>query len=253
MLGSSSSGNSTLVTHKDTTILIDAGLPLRYTVENIISITGKDSLDGIFISHEHSDHTRSLKPLAQRYGCPVFLSPPVSWYIGPGEGMDIRKVRDGWKVGVGPLMITPFIVSHDAIDPYGFIIEDEYGSMGLVTDLGCYDDNICDRLRNRDALVVESNYDLDMLVNGRYPHYLKKRIQDGKGHLSNQQCRDLLENIVGPRTRDIVLAHLSEENNDPLLAMETSLEVLECMESPPSLHVSYPKHPTSVLDLSRTP
>jgi phosphoribosyl 1,2-cyclic phosphodiesterase len=252
VLGSSSSGNCTLITCSGTTILVDAGLPLRYTADQIEKITGRDSLDGIFVSHEHSDHTRSLKAISGKYGCPVYLSTPVSWYLGREEGLEIREIRDRQKVRVGNLHVTPFLVSHDAIDPFGFVIEDDVGSMGLVTDLGCYDENLMDLLKDREALVVESNYDLDMLVNGRYPNYLKKRIQNGKGHLSNQQCRDLLGSVVGPRTRDIVLAHLSEENNDPLLAMETSMEVLECMEAPPELHVSYPRHPTTVVDLSRT-
>ncbi len=251
VLGSSSSGNSTLVANHDTAILMDAGLPLGYTTENIEKITGKVQLDGIFVSHEHSDHTRSLKPLARKFQCPVYLSTPVSWYIGRDDGLDIRELRDRWVVEVGSMKVTPFIVQHDAIDPYGFVVEDEYGSLGIVTDLGCYDESVCDILRNREGLIIESNYDLDMLVNGRYPNYLKKRIQNGKGHLSNQQCRDLLKSVVGDRTREIVLAHLSEENNDPLLAMETSLECLECLEAPPSLHVSYPRHPTTVMDLSR--
>jgi phosphoribosyl 1,2-cyclic phosphodiesterase len=249
VLGSSSSGNSTLVHEGDTSILIDAGLPVRYTIDKIMEITGRMSLDGIFVSHEHSDHTRNLFALAKRLQCPVYLSSPVSWYLGKREDVEIIELRDRWSFELGCLRITPFIVSHDAIDPFGFIVEGEYGSMGLVTDLGCFDENTMDILRDREGLVIESNYDLDMLVNGRYPNYLKKRIQNGKGHLSNQQCRDLLKEIIGPKTTDIVLAHLSEENNDPLLAIETSMEAIG--EKGPNLHVSYPKHPTEIMDLSR--
>ncbi len=248
VLGSSSAGNSTLVMEEDTTILIDAGLPVRYTADKIKEITGKDRLDAIFISHEHSDHTRNLFALAKKFDCPVYLSSPVSWYLGKRDDIRIEELRDGWKIDIEQISITPFIVSHDAIDPFGFIVKGKEGSLGLVTDLGCFDENTMDLLRDRDGLVIESNYDLDMLVNGRYPNYLKKRIQNGKGHLSNQQCRDLLKEIIGPRTKEIVLAHLSEENNDPLLAIETSLEVIG--EDGPNLHISYPKHPTSILDLS---
>ena len=125
--------------------------------------------------------------------------------------------------------------------------------MGLRTDSGCFDDQICDLLRGRDGLVVESNYDLDMLVNGRYPNYLKQRIQNGRGHLSNQQCRDLLAEVIGPKTKEIVLVHLSEENNDPLLAIETSMDVLGTADEGPNLHISYPRHPTSVIDLGNGP
>lgn len=251
VLGSSSSGNSTVIFDDETTILIDAGLPVNYTSERISSITGRDSLDGIFVSHEHSDHTRNLFPLAKRYGCPVHLSSPVYWYLGKRSDLDVREISDGDRIVIGGMTIIPFIVPHDAIDPFGFIVESGSGSIGVMTDLGCVDHRIRDLLRNREGLVVESNYDLDMLVNGRYPNYLKKRIQNGKGHLSNQQCGDLLRDIVGPSTKEIVLAHLSEENNDPLLALETSLEVIQDLKADPNLHVSYPRHPTSVLDLGR--
>lgn len=248
VLGSSSAGNSTVVTEGSTTILIDAGLPVRYTADRIREITGNDSVQAIFVSHEHSDHTRNLFSLAKRYCCPVYLSSPVSWYLGKRNDIEVLEMKDGRTIETGGFRITPFIVSHDAIDPFGFVIEGSSRSLGLVTDLGCYDETTLDRLRDRDGLIIESNYDLDMLVNGRYPNYLKKRIQNGKGHLSNQQCRDLLKEIIGPRTREIVLAHLSEENNDPLLAIETSLEAVG--EGGPNLHISYPKHPTSILDLS---
>ena len=249
VLGSSSAGNSTLVTEGPTTILVDAGLPVGYTAERIMSITGKEELDAIFVSHEHSDHTRNLFALAKKYGCPVYLSSPVAWYLGRRDDVEVLEIRDRWQIEIGAIRVTPFIVSHDAIDPFGFVIEGSEGSLGLVTDLGCFDENTMDILKDREGLIIESNYDLDMLVNGRYPNYLKKRIQNGKGHLSNQQCRDLLKEVIGPRTKEIVLAHLSEENNDPLLAIETSMEAIR--EDGPNLHISYPKHPTSILDLSQ--
>ncbi len=249
VLGSSSSGNSTLITEEGTSILIDAGLPVKYTISNIESITGKEELNAIFVSHEHIDHTRNLFALARNLSCPVYTSSPVSWFLGRRDDIDMREIKDGWPVEIGSLKVTPFIVSHDAIDPFGFIIDGISSSMGLMTDIGCFDDHICDLLRNRDGLVVESNYDLDMLVNGRYPSYLKKRIQDGKGHLSNQQCRDLLGEVIGPRTKEVVLVHLSEENNDPLLAIESSMEVVGTSGEGPNLHISYPRHPTSIIDL----
>jgi len=254
VLGSSSSGNSTLIMENGTSILVDAGLPVGYTSSKIREITSSDSLDAIFVSHEHSDHTRSLFPLAKRYSCPVYLSQPVYWYLGKRNDHEVRRLSDGVPVDVGDIRVTPFIVPHDAIDPFGFIVEGLEGSLGIVTDLGRVDDNICSRLRNMQGLVVESNYDPDMLVNGRYPNYLKKRILDGTGHLSNQQCSELLSEVVGPETLEIVLAHLSEENNDPLLAVETSMQVLEETAGTPNIHVSYPRHPTRVMELggSRT-
>lgn len=251
VLGSSSYGNCTLVGYGGTNILIDAGLPVRYTVSKVKEITGRETVEGIFVSHEHSDHTRNLFPLSRRLKSPVYLSPPVSWYLGETDGIEVRHISDGELVKIGGLTITPFLVPHDAIDPFGFIIGSAGGSMGLITDLGNVDERIISLLRNREGLVIESNHDMDMLLNGRYPGYLKSRILDGKGHLSNQQCGELLREVIGPLTRDIVLVHLSEENNDPLLALETSMEALGSSLHNPRLHVSYPRNPTEIIDITR--
>lgn len=251
VLGSSSSGNCTLVTDGETTILMDAGLPVRFTMSRVLKLTGRERVDGIFISHEHSDHTRNLFPLARRYSCPVYLSPPVRWFLGDQDGLDLREIRDGSPERIGGLTIIPFLVPHDAIDPFGFIVEGKGASLGLVTDLGGVDERIVGLLKDREGLVIESNHDAQMLQDGVYPLYLKKRIMDHNGHLSNQQCRDLLDRIVGPRTRDVVLVHLSEENNDPLLALETSNEVLRGKDLGLNLHVSYPRTPTELYRLYR--
>lgn len=249
VLGSSSSGNSTLVTDGASSILLDAGLPVRYTVKMVEKLTGSIQIDGIFVSHEHSDHTRNLFPLAKRFSCPVYVSPPVSWYLGSDHGAEMIEITDGRPVAIGGMRITPFLVPHDAIDPFGFVVESDKGSLALITDLGTIDDRIVELLKNREGLVIESNHDVDMLMNGRYPGYLKRRIMDSKGHLSNKQCRELLEKVISPATRDIVLVHLSKENNDPLLAIETSMEALEGLASSSNLHISYPQDPTSLFRL----
>ena len=249
VLGSSSSGNCTLVTDGSTSILLDAGLPVKYTVKKVIQFTGEERVHGIFVSHEHSDHTRNLFALAKKFSCPVYLSPPVSWYLGGSGGVEIHEISDGSTIEIGEIKVTPFLVPHDAIDPFGFIVEGKGGSMGLITDLGNVNDRIVELLRNREGLVIESNHDTEMLKKGLYPGYLKRRIMDEKGHLSNQQCSDLLRRVVGPNTRDIVLVHLSEENNDPLLAIETSLEAIHHNGSDVNLHVSYPRNPTQLYHL----
>jgi phosphoribosyl 1,2-cyclic phosphodiesterase len=251
VLGSSSGGNCTLVTDGSASILLDAGLPVKYTAKKVLEFTGKESIDGIFVSHEHSDHTRNLFALAKKFSCPVYLSPPVSWYLGDFDEVQINEIKDGSVVEIGDIRITPFLVPHDAIDPFGFIVEGKGGSMGLITDLGNVNERIIDLLRNREGLVIESNHDSEMLQNGRYPSYLKRRIMDEKGHLSNQQCGDLLNHVVGPKTQDIVLVHLSEENNDPLLALETSMDALHNSGHDVNLHVSYPRNPTQLYHLYR--
>lgn len=247
VLGSSSSGNSTLVRGGRTCILVDAGLPVNYMMDKVVELGGSGSIDAILVSHEHSDHIRSLFPLAKRASCPIYISSPVYWYLGAREGFDVRELKDRCTVRIKDLSVTPFLVAHDAIDPFGFVIEGCGGSLGMVTDCGSFDEGVRSMLSGRDGLIVESNYDVDMLRKGVYPASLKRRIQDPKGHLSNDQCRELLGGVIGPTTREIVLAHLSEENNDPLLALETSMKALHNDDGMTNIHVSYPKCPTSVL------
>jgi len=115
VLGSSSKGNSTLVTDGSTSVLIDAGLPGRYLIKHIEKIT--DTIDGIFISHEHIDHIRSVIPLARRYGCPIYLSQSVHWYIDSNRDLDTVYIVDGDRYEVGSLSITPIALPHDAIEP----------------------------------------------------------------------------------------------------------------------------------------
>jgi phosphoribosyl 1,2-cyclic phosphodiesterase len=243
VLGSSSSGNCTLVSLGDTSILIDAGLPLSY-VEGIVP----GGIEGIFISHEHVDHVKCLNPMARSYSVPVYLSAPVEFCLGLGQDIITERISAGRPVSVGDLRVTPFIVSHDALEPFGFIVEGGGRSMGIVTDLGWVQEEIVDVLRDRDGLVIESNYDRDMLLRGPYPQNLKTRIMREKGHLSNVQCRDLIERSIGPVTKEVVLAHLSEENNDPLLAIETSLPAIDHNDGA-TLHLSYPRQPTPLLHL----
>ena len=249
VLGSSSSGNSVVVTDGETMILVDAGLPSGYIVSRLEEMGLEGGIKGIFISHEHSDHIRSVGSLAALFSCPIYLSTSVSWYLKMDNGMNVIQLRNGKRTQVGGLDIMPFVVPHDALDPFGFIIRGGGGSLGIVTDLGSVNEEILERLRDLGGLVVESNHDRDMLLRGSYPYPLKQRIMDDRGHLSNRQCADLLVRIIGPSTREVVLAHLSEENNDPLRAYETVMGALEGLEYEVNLSLSYPRVPTPLFDL----
>ena len=252
VLGSSSGGNSVVVNEGDTTILIDAGLPVRYILNSLGSLGLDEKLDALFISHEHSDHIKSVRPIVKRYGCPVYLSKSVSWFINGDGKISTRALTDSVPVKVGSMEVTPFLVSHDALEPFGFVIKGEEGSLGIATDLGCFDDGIREILRGLGGLVVESNHDRDMLMKGPYPYPLKMRIMEDNGHLSNEQCADLLGSIIGPDTKEVVLAHLSEENNDPLLAYETALGVLKDSDHEVNLNLSYPRVPTPLVNVGRS-
>lgn len=248
VLGSSSSGNSTLISCGGKNILIDAGLPLGYTCRMIRELTHTDDLDAIFISHEHSDHVKSLRAISKRYCSPVFVSRPVGFMLDLPEDTCVEELKDRRKVELDGIDVTPFLVPHDALEPFGFIVEGEGASLGVATDLGSAEGDVLDVLRNRDALVIESNYDADMLIRGPYQYSLKRRIMNINGHMSNLQCRDLLKRVAGNMTKEIVLAHLSEENNDPLLALECSSSALK---DRPGLNVrlSYPRTPTPRISL----
>ncbi len=245
VLGSSSKGNSTLVMDGRTSILIDAGLPIRYMIEHIEKMT--DTIDGIFISHEHIDHVRSVFPLARRYACPIYISQSVHWYIDANRELDTVYIVDGDRYEIGSLSITPITLPHDAIEPFGFVVETDAERLGIATDLGHVDQELIDRFTNLDFLVIESNYDPTMLEKGRYPRPLKERIKDDNGHLSNEQCRDFLDRVIGIRTSIVILSHLSEENNDPLLAIETSLPSVTGRDLEILLRVSYPRMATPLL------
>ncbi|MDG6224512.1 MAG: MBL fold metallo-hydrolase [Candidatus Thermoplasmatota archaeon] len=243
VLGSSSSGNSSLISFGGQNVLIDAGLPLNYTRRIIKDLTTKDGLDAIFISHEHSDHIKGLKTLSKAYRAPIYASRSVGFLLDLHENARIEELRDRRCVDLDGLRITPFQVPHDALEPFGFIIEGGGSSIGIATDLGSAEGDVVEVLRDRDALVIESNYDPDMLMRGPYQYSLKRRIMNINGHLSNVQCRDLITRTIGERTREIVLAHLSEENNDPLLAMECCTSAIRDREIT-NLRLSYPRIPT---------
>lgn len=251
VLGSSSKGNCTLVSTERTTVLIDSGLPAGYIKENVESLTGHGKVHGIFVSHEHGDHISSLGAVSRMYGCPVYLSKAVAFMLR-GDGMeDIRVMSSGNRIRVGDIGVTPVRVQHDAIEPMGFLVESAGSRLGIATDLGMVGPALLDIFRGVDGLVIESNYDRDMLARGPYPYPLKNRIINSKGHLSNTQCGDFIKLVTGPETREIVLAHLSEENNDPLIAARECTTALRTVSINCRLHISYPRHPTPMLDLGR--
>ena len=251
VLGSSSKGNCTLVSGGSTTILIDSGLPSKYIHRNVRMLTGADNIEGIFISHEHGDHINSLGPVSRNYGCPVYLSSGVAFMLRENGIDNIIEVKADIPVDIGDLRVTPFCVQHDAIEPFGFLVESKGIRLGIATDLGMVGPDLIELLRGLDGLVIESNYDREMLARGPYPYPLKRRILDRKGHLSNIQCRDLIKTIIGPGTTDIVLAHLSEENNDPLIAAKECSKAVGGISDRCRLHISYPRYPTPYLELGR--
>lgn len=226
-ISSSSKGNCILVENKETTILVDVGISKK-KVEEGMSFFGKEpkDVDGIVITHEHSDHIKGLGVFLRKYHVPVYATEKTIKCIL--DNKTIGKVDDDLFNVISPNMdfriksidLLPLHISHDAADPVCYRFYDKEKSCGVVTDLGEYDSKLVANLQNMDAVLIESNHDINMLQTGAYPYSLKQRIWGDKGHLSNEACGRLINMLLNDKLKHIFLGHLSEENNYPELAYQ---------------------------------
>jgi len=194
---------------------LDAGLSGRETRRRLknIDIHGED-LDAIVVSHEHGDHTRGLRILSGQLNLPVYLNyPTLSSIKGTEFNGNVREFDSGGTFSINDLYFQPFSVPHDAADPVGFIIKHKELKIGIVTDLGFATRLVMERLRNCLLLVLESNYDEEMLRSGPYPWVLKQRVKGRLGHLSNNQAGALIKDVDHEGLEHVILFHLSETNN----------------------------------------
>ena len=217
-IASSSAGNAALVCHEDTHILIDAGVSCRRITQSLttLSLTLAD-LDGILITHEHIDHVRALGTLQKKCAVPLYASRGTAAALDyPAERVHAFTPGDAFTVG--SLRALPFRTSHDARESVGYRIESGDGSLAVLTDTGCITDEAHDLALGADTLLLEANHDVEMLTTGPYPYPLKRRILGEYGHLSNEAAAEFAVECVRAGTSDILLAHLSGENNTPSLA-----------------------------------
>jgi len=217
-LASSSSGNAALVRCGDTAVLLDAGISARRIAQSLAwaGLT-PDALDAVLITHEHADHVSGLATLSKKYAVPVYASRGTARFLRCA-GETLRVFDAGDAFAVGPLEIRSFRTSHDAADSVDYRIDGPDGSVGALTDTGCVTDAAAEALAGVDALLLEANHDVETLRCGPYPYYLKQRILSRHGHLSNEAAADFALHCVRSGTRDILLAHLSVENNTPVMA-----------------------------------
>ncbi|MBR6468732.1 MAG: MBL fold metallo-hydrolase [Lachnospiraceae bacterium] len=233
-IASGSSGNCIYVGSDDTHVIVDAGISGRRIEDGLNRIGLKtEELDGILITHEHSDHISGLGVLARRYGIPMYATKGTIDAIKgisslgsiPGELFEVIEADKPFEIS--GLNINPVRISHDAADPVAFRIGNGSKAIGVVSDLGKYNDYIVDSFFGVDALLLEANHDVNMLQVGRYPYQLKCRILGDKGHLSNESSGRLLCRLLHNDLKHVFLGHLSQENNLAELAYETvRLEVL---------------------------
>ena len=186
-----------------------------------------DELEGILITHEHSDHIKGLGVISRKYGIPIYTTGGTAdamlrmKSLGKmPEGL-IHEIREDEPFGIKDLTVNPFTIPHDAAQPVGYRLECGEHSVGIATDLGKYNDYIVKNLENLDAVLLEANHDIRMLQVGKYPYYLKQRILGDRGHLSNENAGRLLCRILHDNLKAVFLGHLSRENNYEELAYET--------------------------------
>ena len=229
VLGSSSSGNCTFVSTRQTKILLDAGLNLTQTIKRLNSIgESLEEIDALVISHEHTDHVNGITGLLSKKDIPVYIVEETFEAINPRISCGkLERIKAGQSFQLKDLKVSPFSIPHDAVDPLGFTLEAEGLKIGHVTDLGYVTDLVSQRLKGCDVIVLESNHDLEMLKVGPYPWPLKQRILGREGHLSNEIAGQFFGEEFDGQARYIILAHLSESNNHPDIARMVAAEALE--------------------------
>lgn len=227
-IASGSSGNCIYVGTESTHILVDAGISNKRIEQglNEIGLKGSD-LDGIVITHEHSDHVKGLGILARKHGVPIYATEETLEEIGEMKYLGeyprelFHPVLPDVEFKVGDMEIKPFSIDHDAANPVAYRVKGGRKSVAVATDMGHFDQYIIEHLQGLDALLLESNHDVRMLETGPYPYYLKRRILSDHGHLSNDNAGRLLNYILHDDMKHIFLGHLSKENNYEELARET--------------------------------
>ncbi len=227
-IASGSSGNCTFVGSTQTKLLVDAGISGKRIENGLNSIeVSPQDIQGVLITHEHADHIQGVGVLARRYNTPIYgtaetinsilkinsigrIPEELLHYVVPDQAFQINDIT-----------VEPFSTSHDASNPVCYAFQADGHKIGMATDLGKYDDYIIEKLAGAEILLLEANHDVNMLMVGGYPYYLKQRILGDRGHLSNENSARLICKLFHEKLKHITLAHLSQENNYEELAYET--------------------------------
>lgn len=222
---SGSSGNCAFVSQGSTNLLIDSGISMRRISANLKKhLLSPADISGILITHSHSDHTSALKMLSKHFALPIYAPERTAAEICrtiPDAAPFLHPFTPGTEFSIGEIAVYSFRTPHDSFDSVGYRLTAGGRTLSFITDLGHVTKGIAEAVSGSDAAVLESNHDEKMLMDGDYPYYLKQRILNDNGHLSNTQCAKLAAYLVASGTKRIVLAHLSRENNIPSLAYDT--------------------------------
>lgn len=227
VLASGSGGNSTYVETDDVKLLIDAGMNTKYINESLNKLgVDLNDIDYIFMTHAHKDHTGALSVMLKKYKPSIVVSDGIYQELEVIHGYDNVVITDD-VVKCGNTTIDNFKTSHDALGSRGYIINDNNTSLVYMTDTGYLNQKYFKKLYNKTIYIMEANHDVEMLINGSYPKWLKSRILSDEGHLSNNASGFYLSKLIGPDTKKVILAHLSHENNTPERALHTVLKTLK--------------------------
>jgi len=242
-LSSGSNGNCYYLEQGGKAILVDIGIGTRTIKKRLLQYgLSLDSVQAVFVTHDHVDHIKSLGTFTEREKRPVYATQTLHKALAHHfctRGMltgCVQYTKEGSPVNVSGFEVTPFIVPHDATQTVGYHIVSEDCRITIMTDIGDVTDEVVKYASMADHLVVESNYDLDLLMSGTYPPELKRRIITGHGHLSNEQTSSLLKRAYCGKWQNIFLCHLSANNNTPQIAYEYAKETLRNLGSEASLH-----------------
>ncbi len=229
-LGCGSQGNALVVEVKKTKVMLDCGFGLSETVARLSRLGLEPAqLNGILVTHEHADHLGGVAKIARKFNLPVWLT-----FGTASESQDefatlmVQYIDSHESFSIGDIELQPYPVPHDAREPAQFVFGDGAKRLGVLTDTGCSTPHIEAVLSGCDALVLECNHDLEMLMKGNYPPALKQRIAGRFGHLSNDAAARLLASLNNGRLQHLIAAHLSQHNNTPKLARAALSRAINC-------------------------
>ncbi len=254
VLASGSKGNAILIRTDETKLLLDAGLSGKRIFAFIEQVNlAPQNIRGIVLSHEHSDHSFGVGVLCRKLRIPLFATKPTFHACSHKLGdlpLGVQFIEPGTSFHIGDIEVHPFSSSHDAVDSCNFTFTNREGrKLAVVTDAGYPTKLMIERIKSSSTLILESNHDVKMLLEGPYPWELKQRVRSRQGHLSNEQAVGVINQVLHPDLNNLILAHLSETNNTPEIARKTMEDFLHEIRHPVKLYVALQDRPTQLIEV----
>lgn len=231
-IGSGSKGNATLISSHDTCLMIDCGFSTKEAEKRLARLDVRpEDISAIVVTHEHADHVQGVARFSRKYNTPVWMTQGTYNHCRQREDYQNLSVFSSHETfEIDAFAVKPFPVPHDAVEPVQFVFSNTGHQLGVLTDTGSITPHIIDMLSDLDALVLEGNYDHDMLMNGPYPRQLKARVASRTGHLSNDQSADLLGKINCDNLQHLVAVHMSEKNNTDQHVLDAFSKAIDCTQ-----------------------